>query len=115
MKTLYLELHSGAAGDMLAAALLELVPDRDAALVRLNALGLPGVEIRASRASRGGMAGTLFDVLVEGETEMSCGSHDHVHDHDHGHMHHHAHTSLADVRTRIASLPVPVAACKTMI
>ena len=27
MKTLYLQLESGAAGDMLAAALLDLVPD----------------------------------------------------------------------------------------
>ena len=119
MKTLYLELHSGAAGDMLAAALLELVPDRDAALARLNALGIPGVSIRATRGERAGMAGTLFDVLVDGEVAEACAAHDHPdhhdhdhHDHDH-HNHHnhpdlpdHSHTSLADVRARIAALPV---------
>ena len=122
MKTLYLELHSGAAGDMLAAALLELVPDRDAALARLNALGIPGVSIRATRGERAGMAGTLFDVLVDGEVAEACPAHGHPdhhdhdhHDHDHHnhHNHHnhpdlpdHSHTSLADVRARIAALPV---------
>ena len=40
MKTLYLECTMGAAGDMLTAALLELVPDRAAALARINALGI---------------------------------------------------------------------------
>lgn len=32
MKTLYLECHMGAAGDMLMGALLELLPDPDAFL-----------------------------------------------------------------------------------
>jgi len=125
MKTLYLQLESGAAGDMLAAALLELVPDRDAALARLNALGLPGIEIRVSCASRGGMAGTLFDVLVDGSAEPLDHHHHHDHHdhHDHPddpnhpnhHNHHnhpthpHSHTSLTDVRARIAALPVPEA------
>ena len=41
MKTLYLDCAMGAAGDMLAAALLELLDDRDAFVAELNALGLP--------------------------------------------------------------------------
>ena len=45
MKTLYLECNMGAAGDMLMAALLELLPDRDAFLRDMNALGLPGIEM----------------------------------------------------------------------
>ena len=97
MKTLYLQLESGAAGDMLAAALLELVPDPAASLARLSALMPPGVELHASRATRGGLAGTLFDVTVHGEAE----GHGH---HDHGHHHH---TTLAEVRERIAALPLP--------
>jgi hypothetical protein len=97
MKTLYLQLESGAAGDMLAAALLELVPDRDASLARLAAMMPHGVELHASRATRGGLAGTLFDVTVHGEAE----GHGH---HDHGHHHH---TTLAEVRERIAALPLP--------
>ena len=99
MRTLYLQLESGAAGDMLAAALLELVPDSDASLARLAAMMPHGVELHASRATRGGLAGTLCDVTVHGESE----GHDH---HDHPDHHHH-HTTLAEVRERIAALPLP--------
>ena len=109
MKTLFLQLESGAAGDMLAAALLELVPDPVASLARLNALGIPGVEIRASRDARGGIAGTLFDVTVHGESE-GHGHHDHPHHHDHPDHHdhpHHHHTGLAEIRGRIAALAAP--------
>ena len=47
MKTLYIECSMGAAGDMLMAALLELVPDRQAFFDKMNALGLPGVQVTA--------------------------------------------------------------------
>ena len=43
MKTLYLDLSMGAAGDMLTGALLELCPDREGMLRKLNGLGIPGV------------------------------------------------------------------------
>lgn len=45
MKMLYLECQMGAAGDMLMAALLELLPDPVPFLKRMNALGIPGVEV----------------------------------------------------------------------
>ena len=101
MRTLFFQLESGAAGDMLAAALLELVPDPDATLARLAAMMPPGVELRASRATRGGLAGTLFDVTVNGEEEGGGG------EAPPRHHHHHHHTTLADVRERIAALPLP--------
>ena len=43
MKELYFDCSMGAAGDMLAASLLELFDDKDAILAELNALGIPGV------------------------------------------------------------------------
>lgn len=70
MKILYWDCTMGAAGDMLAASLLELCPDRDAALARLNGLGLPGVVYRAEPCVRGGIAGTRLRVLVHGQEEQ---------------------------------------------
>ena len=40
MKTLYLECTMGAAGDMLMAALLKLIPDKQAFIDQMNGLGL---------------------------------------------------------------------------
>jgi len=117
MKTLYLQCNMGAAGDMLLAALLELLPDRDAFLTRLNSLGLPGVRYAAESAVRCGITGTHMAVTVHGEEEHSHDHHAHDHHHDHGHHHehehehhhehtHHHHSTLADIRHTIGHLPV---------
>ena len=85
MKTLYLDCSMGAAGDMLAGALLELVPDPDAALAELNAFGIPGVTYRRETLSKCGIAATHLSVTVDGHEESDV------------HHHHHEHRSLADV------------------
>ena len=103
MKTLYLECTMGAAGDMLTAALLELVPDRADALARINALGIPGVHVHADQAVQCGLAGTRVDVHVHGHVEEEHHHHHDHGDHDHAHHHHH-HASRADVAAQIASL-----------
>lgn len=92
MKTLYIECAMGAAGDMLTAALLELMPDKEAALAKLNAMGIPGVVFEAEPSAKCGITGTHMRVLIHGEEEgaVPCG-HTHAHHHDHAHEHHHEH------------------------
>ena len=46
MRTLYLDCGMGAAGDMLTAALSELLSDQDAFFEKMNALGIPGVHLK---------------------------------------------------------------------
>ena len=96
MKTLYLECAMGAAGDMLMASLLELLPDKQAFLDRMNALGLPGVRVETEQMVKCGITGTHMKVKVNGEEEESEDVHDHPHDHDHGHDHHHDHEHHPD-------------------
>lgn len=106
MKTLYLDLSMGAAGDMLAAALLELTEDPDAFIREMNGFGLPGVTVGCERSFKCGIGGTHFSVQVGGAEEHSHDhahghGHDHAHDHDHDdghdHDHGHAHRGLADI------------------
>lgn len=100
MKTLYLDLSMGAAGDMLAAALLELTAEPDAFIREMNDFGLPGVTVGCERSFKCGIGGTHFSVQVGGAEEHShdhgCG-HAHAHGHDHAHDHDHAHRGLADI------------------
>lgn len=96
MKTLYLECNMGAAGDMLLAALLELLEDRDGFLAKLNSLGLPGVSVTAAPAVRCGVTGTHVTVSVHNHEED-----EHLHDHPHHH-----HSTLHDIHHAIGHLPV---------
>lgn len=122
MKTLYLDCSMGAAGDMLAAALLELLPDPDAFVAELNALAIPDVKFSREASVKCGITGTHLQVTVHGEEEGAhdhhhAHSHDHHHDHapahhhDHAHSHHH-HASLHDIEHIVRghlSLPTTVA------
>ena len=85
MRILYLECNMGAAGDMLAAALLELMPDREEALAELNGIGIPRVTYSRETVCRCGICGTHLAVTVDGEEE-SEDMHAHCHPHD-GHHH----------------------------
>ena len=55
MKTLYLECNMGAAGDMLTAALTELMPDPDAFVQQLNDLQIPQVKIKRTTIAKCGI------------------------------------------------------------
>lgn len=117
MKTLYLDCGMGAAGDMLTAALLELLPDPDGFVDELNALGIPGVQYRREPSVKCGITGTHMSVTVNG-VEESDHAHAHHHDHEHTHEHEHTnehehtphqHSSLHRIRHIISGLHLPEA------
>lgn len=85
MRTLYIDCQMGAAGDMLSAALLELLPDPDAFVRQINDLHIPGVQVTRETAIKCGITGTYLNVTVNG-AEEDHHHHDH-HDHHHGSLH----------------------------
>lgn len=122
MRTLYIECNMGAAGDMLMAALLELLPHPDPFMDRMNGLGIPGVRIERTETVKCGVTGTHIAVRVGGEEEGSRDvpaghahehrheqghghRHDHGHDHEHDH-HKHRHTGMAEIHKLLNGLPI---------
>lgn len=116
MRTLYIDCGMGAAGDMLTAAMLELLHDKEEFLKELNGMGLPGVVFKAEPSVKCGITGTHVTVTVDGAEEESHDHHhgdeyshsdEHTHgdehshsdEHTHGdeHSHHHHHSSLHDI------------------
>ena len=84
MKTLYLGCAMGAAGDMLMAALYELLPDKIAFLEKMNRL-LPNLSVIPEKSVKCGIQGTHMAVKYHGEEEdphFFERHHDHDHDHD---------------------------------
>ncbi|QTQ14033.1 nickel pincer cofactor biosynthesis protein LarC [Treponema parvum] len=115
MKTLYLDCGMGAAGDMLTAALLELLPDKEEFLAVLNSLGIPGVTVTSEASVKCGIQGTHITVKVNDEEESEGmrthkHSHSHEHEHDHEHSHdggrHHHHSGMHEIGHIIEDLPV---------
>ena len=124
MKTLYLDLGMGAAGDMLTAALLELLPaeEQESFIAELNGLGIPGIEISREIVMKSGISGSQMRVMIHGveegedhshEEEHEHGHHGHGHDHDHEHGHNHDHghhghhhTSMRDIEELVYGLAI---------
>ena len=134
MKTIYLDLGMGAAGDMLTAALLELLEEKEqeAFLKEIAEIGIPETRISRERVSKSGIGGSLMHVEVLGQEEGDldhshahhdhdhhhhdhdhCHDHDHDHDHDHNHDHdhghghaHHHHTGMGEIERIIEGLAV---------
>ena len=117
MRTIYLDCSMGAAGDMLMAALLELLPEKDTFLQKMQSLGLPGLEISAEPSVKCGITGTHMRVLIHGDEEGH--PHEHAaeaHAHSHAdapeaaharvHVHPHHHTDLDELTHRISHLNV---------
>ena len=99
----------GAAGDMLTAALLEIVPDKDKCVRELNAIGIPGVRFEAAPSVKCGITGTHVSVKIDGVLEadlLSDAEHHYEHDHSHEHEHGHHHASMADIEAIVNGLNI---------
>ena len=118
MKTLYIQCNMGVAGDMLTAALLELVDGKEF-IDKINSLGLQGVEVRLEEVTKQGIKGNKIDVVIDGVIEGECdrgtgsathhepaSEHNREHQH-HGKNHHHTHTTMRDVESIINRLDLP--------
>ena len=92
MRTLYLDCGMGAAGDMLCAALLELLPDSERFVSQFNTLGIPGVEMIAEPSVKCGFHGTHVSMRIRGQEEDSAA---------------HAHSRPGEIQTLIEGLSLP--------
>lgn len=101
MKTLYIDCSMGAAGDMLNAALYELIDNKEEYLEKMNSLGLDSVSVKAEKSVKCGLCGTHMSVLINGAEESELNS-------SHPNSHHtHSHKSLKDEENIINSLDIP--------
>ena len=114
MKTLFLECSMGAAGDMITAALFELLDDKETFLQQINSIGLHDVKISSKPSVKCGIAGTHIKVTVHDIEETSenkniaTSKHNRTHCNmnDYNHAYEHNHINLETVEDIIAKLNI---------
>lgn len=83
------------------SALLELHPQPDSFMEKLNGLGIPNVTFKKTTSVKCGISGTHVEVSVGGVVED-----EHIHEHEHGH-HHHSHSGMHEIEHIIGHLDIP--------
>lgn len=78
-KTLYLDCFSGASGDMILGALIDLGLPLDALKGALGTLAIEYGDVTADRVLRGGISSTKFRVIEQAGVGASAGHHRHHH------------------------------------
>lgn len=102
---IYIECKMGAAGDMLMAALYELLEEsqRTEFIGQMNAVLGPDIRVSARNCQMAGITGTHMQVEIFGQEE-------HVHmEHAHEELHHHEHRSYASILEQLQALALPPA------
>ncbi|MEO8522746.1 MAG: nickel insertion protein, partial [Acidobacteriota bacterium] len=89
-KTLHFDCFSGASGDMVLGALLDLGLPFEGLRAALGSLAIEYGGITADRVLRAGVSATKFRALAD-EARQPAAAHDHPHGHDAAHEHAHAH------------------------
>ena len=110
MKTLYIECNMGAAGDMLTAALMELLEDPDGFVEMMNGIGVPGMTMERSERTSCGVRGSHVSVKIGDAEEISDDVHPGEAEHGHHHHHHehaHSHAGLHEVEEIVSHLELP--------
>ena len=104
-KVLYFDCFSGASGDMVLGALVDLGVPLDGLRAALAPLMPPGSDISATRVARSGIGAIQFEVR-EGRHE-----HEHQHEHEHKHEHepggHARHRGLREILELVARAGLP--------
>lgn len=103
MKTLYFECSMGAAGDMLSASLLELIPNSNSFIEKLNKIFAPEIKFEREIVSKHGITGMHLHVVINGEEEGEEHHHDH---HEHHSHHHHHHNTPLDIKNIVTKLDI---------
>lgn len=109
MKTLYIECKMGVAGDMLGAALLDLLDEQEEVLAELNGIGIKGVEFKLTDTEKCGIKSKHLRVLINGQEEIPeyIASDEGLDDHEHhDHEHNHIHRTLYDIEDIIEAMTV---------
>ena len=89
-RLVYFDCASGASGDMVLGALVDLGLPLEVLRQELAKVPLGGYRLEARPVDRSGLRATKVDVVIDG--------HDHGHDHDHDHAHReHEHRGLGEI------------------